>query len=249
MTDIMETDAFAELKRIDADTGGFYIDAADESAARALLLRATSGGNTTTKTTAALGTIQLEAGDISGSSNGPLASDSNLVVISNNGTTRFIFDAEGTGHADDVWSDTAFDLAEEYDIFGEVTEGTVLTVDAAHGNRLSRSAEAYQVVTGIVSYHTPQLSNAFNNIMEKYPQLQLHEFTNPQPVALTGVVPTLVTNDNGNVEIGDLLVTSSTPGVAMRVDDKWKKIINDRFVVGVALMPCDAQECVINLQR
>ena len=36
------------------------------------------------------------------------------------------------------------------------------------------------------------------------------------PVAIVGIVPCKVTNENGPIHRGDLLVTSSTPGHAMR---------------------------------
>jgi hypothetical protein len=35
----------------------------------------------------------------------------------------------------------------------------------------------------------------------------------------------------------------------MKVDDDKTLTINNRFVVGVALMPCNQEECIINIQR
>ena len=40
------------------------------------------------------------------------------------------------------------------------------------------------------------------------------------PVAILGIVPTKVTTQNGSIHIGDLLVTSSTPGHAMKAKPK-----------------------------
>ncbi len=39
------------------------------------------------------------------------------------------------------------------------------------------------------------------------------------PLALLGQVPCKVSTENGSINVGDLLVTSSTPGHAMRADD------------------------------
>lgn len=39
------------------------------------------------------------------------------------------------------------------------------------------------------------------------------------PLALTGIVPVKVTDENGLIKVGDLLTTSSTPGHAMKCND------------------------------
>ena len=38
------------------------------------------------------------------------------------------------------------------------------------------------------------------------------------PMGVIGVIPTKVTTEGGNIRRGDMLVTSSTPGVAMKGD-------------------------------
>lgn len=55
------------------------------------------------------------------------------------------------------------------------------------------------------------------------------------PVALSGIVPCKVTNENGVIRPGDLLVTSSTPGHAMKASSP----IIPGTVIGKAL---DAQD-------
>jgi hypothetical protein len=49
------------------------------------------------------------------------------------------------------------------------------------------------------------------------------------PVAIVGIVPTKVTAANGPIDVGDLLVTSSTPGYAMKA--------SPNMVGGVAIYP------------
>ena len=54
------------------------------------------------------------------------------------------------------------------------------------------------------------------------------------PLAVVGIVPGKVTAENGPIEIGDLLVTSSVPGHAMRGTDRNRML---GAVVGKALEP------------
>jgi hypothetical protein len=54
------------------------------------------------------------------------------------------------------------------------------------------------------------------------------------PLAVVGIVPCKVTTENGPIRVGDLLVTSSTPGHAMKGTDRSKLV---GAVVGKALEP------------
>ena len=60
------------------------------------------------------------------------------------------------------------------------------------------------------------------------------------PIALSGLVPAHVTNENGNIVPGDLLVSSSKIGYAMKNDNP-----RDGTVVGKAFDFCDKEECKI----
>ncbi len=44
------------------------------------------------------------------------------------------------------------------------------------------------------------------------------------PMAMTGIVPTKVSAENGPIKPGDLLVTSSRPGYAMKGTDRTRMI-------------------------
>jgi hypothetical protein len=52
------------------------------------------------------------------------------------------------------------------------------------------------------------------------------------PLAMVGIVPCKVTTENGPIHRGDLLVSSSTPGHAMRGTDRTRLV---GAVVGKAL--------------
>jgi hypothetical protein len=64
------------------------------------------------------------------------------------------------------------------------------------------------------------------------------------PVAVVGVVPCKVTAENGPIRSGDLLVSSSLPGHAMRATDRSKML---GAVVGKALQPLNANSGVIQV--
>ena len=61
-------------------------------------------------------------------------------------------------------------------------------------------------------------------------------------------MPTKVTNENGNIKKGDILV-SSKKGFAMKVDENKKMSLGYDYRVSIALMPCKQEECIINVQR
>ncbi|MEK6951930.1 MAG: hypothetical protein AABX29_02840, partial [Nanoarchaeota archaeon] len=61
-------------------------------------------------------------------------------------------------------------------------------------------------------------------------------------IALAGIVYAKVTNENGNIEPGDLLVSSSKAGYAMKNDNPAPGT-----VVGKAYDSCNKKECVISV--
>ena len=65
---------------------------------------------------------------------------------------------------------------------------------------------------------------------------------NEVPLAVVGIVPCKVTAENGPVVAGDLLVTSSTPGFAMKGTDRGRML---GAVVGKALEPMQKETGVI----
>lgn len=95
-----------------------------------------------------------------------------------------------------------YDLAERYDVTGEVSPGDVLTFDPDASGRMHRSA-------GIP--YDPLLSG----IASTQPGFILG-IDGGVTVALAGRVPTRVSPINGTIAIGDPLTSSMYPGVAMK---------------------------------
>jgi len=115
----------------------------------------------------------------------------------------------------DVMSDASFygfafefgaaDLAEWVQVTGSVEAGDVLELDPSLGQAY-REAETRcsDLVAGVVSTQ-PGVT------------LGVSSLPGPQALlALSGIVPVKVTNEGGPIRPGDLLVSSSTPGYAMR---------------------------------
>jgi hypothetical protein len=106
ITDITETDTYASfLKYLDSG-GGLRIFTFSEGDVGFNAWSVATVDNTT-KTTAAVGNILLDTFKKSGTTVGAHGANANLVVIRQGNSARFIFDAEGSAHADVEW--VAFD--------------------------------------------------------------------------------------------------------------------------------------------
>ena len=120
MTSLAEADTYGVIQKQSGTAGGAslrgFADTADNPA---VTLISYMTGISSTKSTSGNGAIGLQASLTNGSGGaGSCASDDNLVCIHNHGTTRFIFDAEGSAHADVEWTtfDTHDDITMLHDI-------------------------------------------------------------------------------------------------------------------------------------
>ena len=95
-----ETDVFFRMGKNDGPTGGALLSGFGESDI-GMMIRATGVSDTTTKAASGgTGYLTLRADKKSGTSTAAAGSDANLVSIRTAGSFRFIFDAEGSAHAD-----------------------------------------------------------------------------------------------------------------------------------------------------
>jgi hypothetical protein len=102
VTDATETDTYAAFAK-QVSTGGLFINAVGSAGTTMFNVRAISVSDNTAKTTAALAPIQLNATKKNGTGITAPGADANLLVVQQNNVARFIFDAEGSGHADVSW--------------------------------------------------------------------------------------------------------------------------------------------------
>jgi len=104
ITNSAETDTFGLFKKWSGANGGLRMEGlADGTSASAIAILSTSTGEDTTKTTSGVGGLYLDGRKANGVNTQALGADANIVVIRTNGTTRFIFDVEGSAHADVEW--------------------------------------------------------------------------------------------------------------------------------------------------
>ncbi len=121
MTDEAENDTYGRFGKAQAGAGGLKITGLkdDGSGRIALMLEGFLGeGADATKSTVGVGIIQLDAYIKSGTTITAAGANQNLVAITNGGTTRFIFDAEGSAHADIEW--TTYDEHEDLQILEDM---------------------------------------------------------------------------------------------------------------------------------
>lgn len=161
MTDIAETDTYGYAAKASATAGGLYIVGLSESTSGMLAEGIVTSVNTA-KTTGAVGAVLLDGSLKSGTSKGALSADANIAVIRNNGTTRFIFDAEGSAHADVEW--TTFDTHDDVALLDTLDRAMHRrnAVTNAFGEALKYNAQAL-TDAGIVNFYNKRGKRAMVN--------------------------------------------------------------------------------------
>ena len=129
------------------------------------------------------------------------------------------------------------DFAESFSVRGAKTlyaAGDVLVIDDTSNRRLTRTTNPYStLVAGIYSTQPGVLASPYK--MGQHPESDV-------PLAVVGVVPCKVTTENGDIRAGDLLVTSSKAGYAMKGTDRNRMA---GAIVGKALEPLTKGDGVI----
>lgn len=167
----------------------------------------------------------------------PLEVDGNVKLTSGSGGS--ITYADGTTQTT-AWTGVLCggDYAESVDVDGDRTKykpGDVLVIDPKHPGQFLKSAEPYSTtVTGI--YATKPGVVGRRQIGPKQPD--------EVPMAMIGIVPTRVSAENGPIHAGDLLVTSSTLGHAMKGTDRTRM---PGAILGKALGNLDSGRGVIEV--
>jgi len=135
---------------------------------------------------------------------------------------------------------TGADVAERIDVSETVKPGDVVEIDPANPGLYRKAQEPYSSkVAGVISTAPAiTLGNNFDPRADRW--------TDSRPLlALAGRVPVKATAENGPIEIGDFLTTSSTPGYAMRCGDLDKCT---GAILGKALEPLEEEIGVIMVQ-
>jgi hypothetical protein len=159
------------------------------------------------------------------------AGGGNIYLGMTNGTHKFRVDTNGVTYADGGYQSSGADFAESVAVRGKRSEyepGDLLAIDSNSSRRLALARTPYStLVAGIYSTKPGMLATP-HDIDDPRPA------TTEVPLAVVGIVPCKATAANGPIEAGDLLVTSSQPGYAMKGTNRSRML---GAVVGKALEP------------
>jgi hypothetical protein len=156
------------------------------------------------------------------------------------GTTNFRVDATGKGFFDGGTQNFGADFAESMAVAGDHDRyhpGDLLRVDPKSDRRLRLTDKPYStLVAGIYSTKPGMLASPHH--------MDDPTLANEVPLAVVGIVPCKVSTENGPIQRGDLLVSSSIPGYAMKGTDRRRML---GAVVGKALEPLASGKGVIEV--
>jgi len=131
------------------------------------------------------------------------------------------------------------DYSESVNISGareSLEPGDLIVIDAGNNGRFVKSSSAYSRLVSGVYATKPGV------IGRRQPRSKSQK--DEVPMAMVGIVPTKVSTENGPIRRGDLLVSSSTAGYAMKGTDSSKLT---GAVLGKALESLDAGQGVIEV--
>jgi hypothetical protein len=208
------------------------------------------GGGVLGQTQSTTGFTSAVRGDAQGTSGGSVAiygeqfspeataglfinrASGNILVGSVSSPDITVFRVDGTGRvfADGGFQPSGADFAESMAVAGNrnsYVPGDLLVIDSNASRRLSLADQPYStLVAGIYSTKPGMLGSTR--------KLDEAAAVDEVPLAVVGIVPCKVIAENGAIAVGDLLVTSSAPGYAMKGTDRQRML---GAVVGKALEP------------
>jgi hypothetical protein len=164
-----------------------------------------------------------------------------LAVFQVGGTNVARINDNGRGFFNGGTQNSGADVAEAFDIEGarkDYEPGDVLVISQNADRKVEKSSGSYSSLVAGVYATKPGLLLTEKNAEQD----QIDKMV---PMGVVGVIPTKVCLEGGAIKRGDLLVTSSTPGVAMKADPDKVKVGQ---VIGKALQECNqAGVCKINV--
>lgn len=140
-----------------------------------------------------------------------LGTSGEIAVFQSDGVNVARIDKAGVGYFNGGTVSSGADLAEAFDVEGlraSYEPGDVLVISETSDRSVEKSNTANSTrVVGVYATKPGVL------LTEKDIDTDLSEMV---PMGVVGVIPTKVSGENGPIKRGDLLVTSSTPGHAMK---------------------------------
>ena len=143
--------------------------------------------------------------------NGPTSG--NLAVFKVDGTNMARINHNGRGYFNGGTQNSGADVAEAFDVEGDhktYEPGDVLMISQSSDRKVEKSNAAYSTLVAGVYATKPGVLLTEENIDA--------DLSGKVPMGVIGVIPTKVCLQGGAIKRGDLLVTSSFAGVAMKAD-------------------------------
>ena len=186
------------------------------------------------------GTGLLAQANVDGASNGTAftaelegSNAGNLAVFKANGANVARIDHTGKAFFNNSTQVGGADVAEYFAVEGSRNSyepGDVLVISVNSDRTVEKSSEPYSsLVSGVFATRAGLLLTEENAEKDNLDQLV--------PMGVIGVIPVKVTLEGGNIKRGDMLVTSSVAGVAMKGDPDKIRIGQ---VIGKALQDYNA---------
>lgn len=137
----------------------------------------------------------------------------NFFVFKNQNSNVARIDDNGKGFFNGGTANSGADLAEAFDATGGILlyePGDVMAIATNTDRTIEKSAGAYSsLVVGVYATKPGVL------LTEEHIDTDI---SSKVPLGVVGVIPTKVCNENGPIHRGDILVTASKPGYAMKAD-------------------------------
>ncbi|MFI5201790.1 MAG: hypothetical protein ACHQNE_05345, partial [Candidatus Kapaibacterium sp.] len=145
-------------------------------------------------------------------------STDNIAIFEHNYTHEARISNTGAGYFDGGTFTSGADVAEEFDVAGarsSYSPGDVLVISTTGDRQVEKCSTPYsRLVVGVYATKPGVTLSDMGIDADESARV---------PMGVIGVIPTKVTSEGGAITAGDLLVTSSTPGCAMKADlDKLK---------------------------
>ncbi len=154
-----------------------------------------------------------------------------LATFQSGGSNMARIDKAGKGFFNGGTQNSGADVAEAFDVEGSSSEyepGDILIISTDSDRTVEKSSKPYSnLVAGVYATKPGVLLTEENVDSELFGKV---------PMGVIGVIPTKVCLEGGEIKRGDLLVTSSKSGVAMKANPKKVKIGQ---VIGKALQDYD----------
>lgn len=140
-------------------------------------------------------------------------SSGNLAIFQSGGANIVRINKAGRGFFNGGTQNSGADIAEAFDVSSSVDDfepGDVLVIAVDKDRTVEKSTEPYSTLVAGVYATKPGVLLTEEDIDS--------DLSGKVPMGVVGVIPTKVCLEGGPIKRGDLLVTSSKPGVAMKAD-------------------------------